>query len=148
LVGKPSGPVQGANWKWVLGVLVGLPLLVALFLSRWMGTPREGFDSAYVFAEMNLPPVTTTSLQSLAYGNLLFARIEVAEQDRAAFLRSLSAFEVSRGRVDKPVSLKLEREWWNPTLDEEGTGWKQGPTSLWNPDSKPDLFFVVVQQVP
>ncbi len=143
---KPPLPGTARSWKVVVGLLVGLPLLFTLVLLRWLGTPREGFEPSYIFARLSVTPVETVSTHSLAYGNLLFIRLELDEGARKALLPSLSSFQVSRGKAEKPIALKLERAWWNPPEGEQGTLWRNGGVSIWNPDSRPDIFYAVVLQ--
>jgi hypothetical protein len=142
--GAETRTPAGANWKPVLASLLFLPLLLALVLSRWLGTPRETFDGKAVFAQLGLAPVPVAGLHSLAYSKLFFARIRTEPQQRAALLRSLAALRVSRGKADKPIALELERPWWDPPEGVEGTYWRAGGTTVWNPDSLPDLFYAVV----
>jgi hypothetical protein len=137
---------KGTSWKLVLGVLVALPLLLALVLSQWLGTPQEQLDQDYVFSRLEVPRVPATSLNSLAYGQLFFVRLDLTAEARKTFLRSLAGFAVERGLSVKPISLKLERPWWDPPDQEEGTFWKRGEVTIWNPDSQPESFYAVVLQ--
>lgn len=135
---KPVG------WKPVLLSLLGLPLGLALVLTLWLGTPQEQLSSEAAFAKLGLSPVATRRLESLAYNRLFFVRLEFEEEPRHEFLRSLSQFEVTRGVPEKPISLKLERPWWDPAEKQEGTFWKRGEVTIWNPDNRPDLFYAVL----
>ena len=135
---KPVG------WKPVFLTLLGLPLGLVLVLSLWLGTPQEQLPSETAFAKLGLPAVGARRLESLAYNRLFFVRIELDEGPRREFLRSLSEFEVTRGVPQKPISLKLERPWWDPAEKQEGTAWKRGEVTIWNPDNRPDLFYAVL----
>lgn len=128
-------------------MLIGLPFVLALTLATWLGTPRESLDNATVFAQLGLPEVACRQ-QSLAYGELLFVRLDLAPESRVAFLQALAdpAFAVSRGRPQKPIALKLERDWWNPPEKQEGTLWKRDRVAIWNPDSESHAFFAVVER--
>jgi hypothetical protein len=128
----------------VITLLIALPLLSAVLLARWLDTPRENYSPEEVFARLELPPVPTTSLHSLAYGNLLFVRLQVDDSARKALLRSLSSYEVSRGEAEKPISLELEREWWSPPRQQPGTRWTRGEVTVWNADHQADFFYAVV----
>ncbi len=88
--------------------------------------------------------MATRRLESLAYNRLFFIRLELEEGPRREFLRSLSEFGVTRGVPEKPISLKLERPWWDPEEKQEGTAWKRGEVTIWNPDNRPDLFYAVL----
>ena len=136
----PKSPV---GWKTVLLVLIGLPLGLALSLSVWLGTPQERLASNETFAKLGLPAVPTRRIESLAYNRLFFVRLEFDEVQGREFLRALSGFVVSRGVPEAPISLKLERPWWDPPARQEGTLWERGEVSVWNPDSRPDVFYAV-----
>lgn len=143
---KDSLPVgKAVSWKPVVALLILLPLGFALLLSSWLGTPRERVEPAEVFALMRLPEVPVRRLDSMAYGRLIFTRLELEDEPRKGFLRSLSGLEVDHGRAQTPTSFDLDRHWWTPPK-EEGTRWRRRGLVLWNPDSQPDIFYVVVEQ--
>ena len=146
LKGKPARPPEARSWKLVLLLLLGLPLLSALVLARWLETPRESFPPSEVFSRLGLPEVSTTSMHSLSYGNLFFIRMTLDDEPRKDLLRSLTGFEVSRGEAEKPIALELEREWWSPPRKQQGTTWTREDITVWNPDSEPETFYAVVLQ--
>lgn len=132
------------SWKLVVVLLIVIPFAFAFVLSNWLGAPKEALAPEATFAALGLPQVPTESLDSLAYGKMLFVRLKLSGQPRANFLRSLTPFTVSRGQADKPISFHLEREWWSPPEEEEGTLWQRDKTTIWNPDSQPSTFYAVV----
>lgn len=132
------------SWKPVLALLILLPLLFASILSSWLGAPREALQPAAAFAALGVPEVRADSLDSLAYGKMLFVRLQVSDEARTSFLRSLAPFSVARGPAEKPISFHLEREWWSPPEGEDGTVWQRDQTTIWNPDSQPSTFYAVV----
>lgn len=117
---------------------------LALLLTGWLGTPQERFTEEETFAKLGLPSVPVRQYESLAYNRLFFVRLELDDAPRRDFLRSLSDFEVTHGVPEKPISLKLERAWWDPPDKQEGTTWKRGEVTVWNPDTRPDLFYAVL----
>ncbi len=142
---KGSAPAGAVSWKPVLALLVLVPLAFAVLLSSWLGTPRERVEPSEVFALMRLPLVATQSIDSMAYGRLTFTRLEFADEPRKAFLRSLSELDVDHGRAQTPTSFDLDRPWWTPPK-EEGTRWRRRGLVVWNPDSQPATFYVVVER--
>ena len=130
----------------VLVLLIGFPFRFSLVLSRWLGTPQESLGHDQVFAQLTVPFVPTSSVDSLAYGNLLFVRLQMLEASRGELLRSLNGFETSRGPLKKPISLELERPWWSPPKGQEGTYWVRSAVTVWNPDGQPDTFYAVIQR--
>ena len=113
-------------------------------LSLWLGTPQEKALPSQVFAKLGLPEFPTERVESLAYNRLFFVRLEFDESARRDFLRALTDFQVGRGVPEKPVSLRLERPWWDPPLESQGTVWSRGDVTVWSPDDRPGLFYVVL----
>lgn len=81
---------------------------------------------------------------SLRFGHLFFCKIRVEPESLAGFRTELSTFQSSVGVARKPISLKLERDWWQPPTDVEGTYWEKDRVTLWSPKDQPDLFYGVV----
>lgn len=130
--------------KPVLLSLLGLPLILTLGLTLWLGTPKEQVPAQQAFAKLGIPAVPAVRVESLAYNRLFFVRLDLEEGPRRDFLRSLTDFEVSRGVPEKPIALKLERTWWNPPLEEAGMRWTKGNVTVWNADPRPEVFYIVL----
>lgn len=129
----------------MVALLILIPLAFALLLSSWLGTPRERVEGSEVFAQMELPEVPTQRLHSMGYGRLIFTRFELEDGHRKSFLRSLSHLQVDHGKAQTPTSFDLDRPWWTPPK-EDGTRWRRRGLVIWNPDSLPGTFYVVVEQ--
>lgn len=125
-------------------LLIGFPILCSLALRYGLGVPAEQQDSAELFSTLGLSEVALVERNSLLYGNLFFCRIRVQAESLAPFVGQLEGFEQSQGAPEKPISLKLEREWWN-LPEGEGQYWKNKTVTLWSPLAQPDLFFAVVR---
>lgn len=134
------------SWVFVLGVLIGLPLLSAIVLSRWLGVPSELNESQPIFTQLGLSEVGLTEQNSLQYGQLFFCRLRVTPDELKKFVDQLQSFETREGKPQRPITLKLERAWWDPDEMAVGTTWSKGPITLWSPQKQPDLFYGAVRQ--
>lgn len=140
----PENLPKPVSSKPVLLSLLGLPLILTLGLTLWLGTPKEQVPVQQAFAKLGIPAVPAVRVESLAYNRLFFVRLDLEEGPRRDFLRNLTDFEVSRGVPEKPIALKLERTWWDPPLDQEGMRWTKGDVTVWNADSRPETFYIVL----
>jgi hypothetical protein len=136
------------SWKLVLLILFGMPLVAAFGMRMWLGVPTESQEGDEVFVRMDLSPVSLIERESLWFGNLFFCRMRISSDDLALFRQQLEEFETSRGVPEKPISLKLERAWWDPDDKVEGRFFRRSRTTLWTPEEQPDLFYVVVESEP
>lgn len=136
---------KGVSWKPVLACLVGLPFLLALALSVWLGTPQEQYTPEVVFQRLGIDPVEGAALRSLEYGGLLFVRFDFDQTQAGVegLANSLAAFESSQGLAGKPITLDLERPWWTPSSSAQGTKWHRDRTTFWRDDSEPTTYYAV-----
>lgn len=134
------------SWILVLALLLGFPLLLSLALTHWLGVPDETQKANLIFERLSLAEVPTLEQHSLNYGRLYFARLRLRPEGVKPFYQQLQALETSHGRAEPPISLKLEREWWDPSETELGTYWRFDRVTLWSPDDYPDLIYAVVRE--
>ena len=140
---SPNLP-KPVNSKPVLLSLLGVPLVLTIALTLWLGMPQEQVPVAQVFAKLGLPEIPARKIESLAYNRLFFVRLDLEDGPRRELLQTLTDFEVSRGVPEKPISLELERTWWDPPLEQEGMKWTKGDVTVWNADPRPETFYIVL----
>lgn len=138
--GKP------ASWILVLAFLLGFPLLFAVLLRGWLGVPNEELAPEEAFTEIRLNPVSLQEYHSLYYGNLLFVRFRVDPEELAQLVSQMDDWESVEGPADKPITLELERPWWDPPKNENGVLRREGAVSVWNSLRQPDLFYAVAER--
>ncbi len=136
---------NGVSWKPVLAGLVGIPFLLALTLSLWLGTPQERYAPEVVYHRLGIDPVAGGALRSLEYGGLLFVRFDFDETEAGldGLSKSLTSFEVGHGLAGKPITLDLDRPWWKPSSSAQGTTWHRDRTTFWRDDSEPLVYYAV-----
>lgn len=134
------------SWKVVLALLLGFPIVLSFALSNWLGVPDEVWKAGPIFERLTLTEVPTLEQHSLNYGNLYFCRLRLKPEGVKPFYAQLEDRETYHGRVEPPIGLKLEREWWDPGETAEGTYFKYGKVTLWSPDGHPDLVYGVIHE--
>lgn len=136
---------KSVSWVFVLGVLIGLPLFLAIAMSKWLGVPSELNEPQVIFTQLRMSDVEVTEQNSLQYGKLFFFRLRVAPDELKKFVDQLQSFETREGKPQRPITLKLERAWWDPDELAEGTTWSKDLVTLWSPQKQPDLFYGAVR---
>lgn len=142
---EETDQVKTTSWKWVFATLLVTPFVLALSLSSWLGVSQESNRSEEIFSHLGLPPADLVEANSYLYGKLFFARFRLHPEALADFVTSLERFERAVGRPREPVSFKLKRDWWDIDQAAEGVGWDRGGVHLWRADSRPDIFYAVIE---
>ena len=141
---KTSSPPT-RPWWWTLIILIAIPLLLSTILRFWIGVPTEVAASDQLFERLQIANVEVREANSLQFGKMFFCRFQV-EPDSLSTLRThFEDYEQSVGLPEKPISLKLDRPWWDPDLTVEGTTWHRDLVTVWSPKDHPDLFYAVVE---
>lgn len=133
------------SWVVVWLLLLGLPLLSAFILSQWMGVAVESRESAPIFEQLNLEEVPLLEQQSLVYGNLYFCRLRLKPEGVKPFYDQLAHLPTKEGKPEPPISLRLQREWWDPDSTLDGVYRTYDRVTLWAPKEYPDLVYGVVK---
>lgn len=132
-------------WILVLCIIVVFPFMTAYTMNSWLGVPEESNQTEETFSYLGFESVPVLEHRSLLYNRLYFSRLHLQPDGLQGFYRQLSDHEPSGGKADSPISFKIEREWWDPELDVDGTTWSWGEVTLWSPDGHPELVYIVVR---
>ncbi len=132
------------SWVAVVLFLIAVPFAMSLFGSMWLGVPKESHQGDELFSRLDLKPVPLSERESLLYGKLFFCRLRFEPEHLGEFLAQLEDFDSKTGTPEKPISLQLERAWWDPNPQSEGRFFVKGALTLWSPLQEPELFYGVV----
>lgn len=136
---------HSTSWRWVLALLLGTPLFLAWVLRAWLGVPEEKQSAQAVFQRLGLKPVPLSEHHSLQYGNIFFCRLALSVEGEQAFYSQLSGFVSKEGTPQKPLSLKLERPWWDIDSKLNGTTRTREGVTLWSPAGHSRLIYATVE---
>lgn len=140
--GKPAT----VHWFPVVGVLFALPLILAFVLSRWLGTPSEAIQSERVLSPLGLVVGDGSQYQGLEYSGLVFVRVDLSVEDLESWLQVLSGFPIREATVEEPISLKIDRPWWDPPAQTPGRMWEIPGGFLWSSIEAPQTCYLVLME--
>lgn len=131
------------SWVLVLVLLLGLPLLSSLALRFWLGVPQENHQAEQISGQLGLESLELAEQDSLHFGHLFFARFRMKPEAVGSLHSQLEGWQTRLGLPEQPITLDLERSWWDPDATQSGTTWIKDEVQIWSPFQQNDLFYAV-----